>query len=77
MRKYIQGAFYVILIFIVLAAGCATAVDSKKKTIINEVNEEPADRLITVGFSQLGAESDWRSDNTDSMLGTFTTDAGY
>ena len=77
MRKYIKGAIFAILMFIVFAAGCATSVDSKKKASINEIPEEPADRLITVGFSQLGAESDWRSANTDSMLGTFTTDAGY
>ncbi|MCR4903699.1 MAG: ABC transporter substrate-binding protein [Butyrivibrio sp.] len=36
-----------------------------------------ADSYITVGFSQLGAESDWRSANTDSMLGTFTEQEGY
>ncbi len=36
-----------------------------------------ADSLITVGFSQLGAESDWRSANTESMLETFTEENGY
>ena len=30
-----------------------------------------------VGFSQLGAESDWRSANTESMKETFTTENGY
>ena len=77
MKKNIKGAALLILMVIVLAAGCATVTDSKKKTVKNVTEEEPADRLITVGFSQLGAESDWRSANTDSMLGTFTTDAGY
>ncbi len=35
-----------------------------------------ADRIV-VGFSQLGAESDWRSANTQSMLDTFTAANGY
>lgn len=33
--------------------------------------------LITIGFSQLGAESDWRSANTQSMLESFTEEYGY
>ncbi len=32
---------------------------------------------IVVGFSQLGAESDWRNANTKSMKSTFTTVNGY
>ncbi len=77
MKKYIKSALGIILFIIVFVAGCATVRDSKEKTNIDEVSEEQADRLITVGFSQLGAESDWRSANTDSMLSTFTTDAGF
>ncbi|MDR3304421.1 MAG: ABC transporter substrate-binding protein [Clostridiales Family XIII bacterium] len=33
--------------------------------------------LITVGFSQVGAESDWRMANTKSMKETFTEENGY
>ena len=32
---------------------------------------------IVIGFSQLGAESDWRSANTESMKTTFTAGNGY
>lgn len=32
---------------------------------------------ITVGFSQVGAESDWRTANTESMKSTFTEENGY
>ena len=35
------------------------------------------DNRIVVGFSQLGAESDWRSANTQSMKSTFTGENGY
>ena len=33
--------------------------------------------VITVGFSQVGAESDWRTANTESMQETFTEENGY
>ncbi|HIT89125.1 MAG TPA: ABC transporter substrate-binding protein [Candidatus Merdenecus merdavium] len=33
--------------------------------------------MITVGFSQVGAESDWRTANTDSMKSTFSEENGY
>ena len=33
--------------------------------------------MITVGFSQVGAESDWRTANTESMKSTFTEANGY
>lgn len=33
--------------------------------------------VITVGFSQVGAESDWRTANSESMKSTFTKDNGY
>ena len=32
---------------------------------------------ITVGFSQVGAESDWRTANTESMKSTFSEENGY
>ena len=34
-------------------------------------------RTITVGFSQVGAESDWRTANTESMKSTFSEENGY
>ena len=33
--------------------------------------------LITVGFSQVGAESDWRTANTESMKATFCEENGF
>lgn len=42
------------------------------------VSTKTADgKTITVGFSQVGAESDWRTANTTSMKGTFSTANGY
>lgn len=35
------------------------------------------DRAITIGFSQVGAESDWRTANSISIKETFTEDRGF
>lgn len=35
------------------------------------------DKVITVGFSQVGAESDWRTANSESMKSTFSEENGY
>ncbi len=52
-----------------MAAACGTQPQ--------EENEMASDEYIVVGFSQLGAESDWRSANTESMKSTFTMANGY
>ena len=38
---------------------------------------EEKKELLVVGFSQVGAESDWRTANTESMKSTFTEANGY
>ena len=35
------------------------------------------EKMITVGFSQVGAESNWRTANSISIKQTFTPDRGY
>ena len=43
-----------------------------------EEKKEAADgELITVGYAQVGAESDWRTANTESFKSTFTEENGY
>ncbi len=39
--------------------------------------DETGDQLIVVGFSQVGAESDWRNANTASMRAAFSEKNGY
>ena len=39
--------------------------------------KKDADRLIVVGYAQVGAESDWRTANTESFKSTFTEENGY
>ena len=47
--------------------------EEETPTLETEVKEE----LITIGFSQVGAESDWRVANTESMKGTLTEENGF
>ncbi len=60
----------ILLLCVVWLAGCGRKDE-------NMMIEEPAEERIVVGFSQLGAESDWRSSNTKSMRSTLTAGNGY
>ncbi len=53
----------------VLLCGCGKEVQSVAGT--------SEDKLIVVGFSQVGAESEWRVANTESMKATLTEENGY
>ena len=58
----------------ILLAGCGDRQSTAENIATPE--DTQTDRIV-VGFSQLGAESDWRSANTESMKSTFTKEAGY
>ncbi len=70
MKKVIKRLLIPItFMFFLLAASCG-----KPSAVIPETTMK---EYIVVGFSQLGAESDWRSANTESMKSTFTVGNGY
>ncbi len=50
---------------ILLAAGCGNRLASPNN--LEEAGQTQEKEYIVVGFSQLGAESDWRSANTESI----------
>lgn len=54
----------VAIALLMVVGGSTFAKDTKKK-------------LITVGYAQVGAESDWRTANTESFKSTFTEANGY
>lgn len=62
----------IFLVYLALACLCLL-------TACGQTQEEPEEArdLITIGFSQVGAESDWRVANTESILSTFTEENGY
>lgn len=56
----------------------AAAETTAAKTEAATTTAAPAEKKeIVVGFSQVGAESDWRTANTESMKSTFTEANGY
>lgn len=59
----------------VLLVGCGQK--SSSANVPAEDEGSTSVKHIVVGFSQLGAESDWRSANTESMRTTFSTENGY
>ncbi len=72
--KKIAGLAMVLLLFSAIMAGCGGSTNEGNSII--QVHHDDSS-LITVGFSQLGAESDWRSANTVSMQTAFVPEEGY
>lgn len=65
----------IVLIICMFVAGCGSSFFLKNKPAVTK--EEAANENIVVGFSQLGAESDWRSANTESMKAAFAAENGF
>ena len=65
----IKRMFAVIILMALLFCGCA-----KQSTSDEDASESD---LIVVGFSQVGAESEWRVTNTENMKATLSEENGY
>ncbi len=72
MKKKV-GIAASLLLTAVMVVSCSLG--GKKQE--EKVNDSAGQNLITVGFSQVGAESDWRNSNSLSMQNAFTQDEGY
>lgn len=72
MKKYV-GIAASLFFLMFIAVSCSLG---GKKTE-EKVNDYSKEKLVTVGFSQVGAESDWRNSNSLSMQNAFTQDEGY
>ena len=60
------------------AAAPAETEAAGEETEAKEAAADTGDKeLITVGYAQVGAESDWRTANTESFKSTFTEENGY
>ena len=59
-----------------LAVGCGGSKGSDSSDKSSD-SSSSSDDVITVGFSQVGAESDWRTANSESMKSTFSEKNGY
>ncbi len=70
-----KGKFFALLLVATMILGLVGC--GAKGTTANPKGSGDSGKLITVGFSQVGAESDWRTANTESMKSTFTEANGY
>ena len=64
MKKFIAVILSAMLSVFLIS--CGSQVSSEDELVTLEQKEQ--NKNIVIGFSQLGAESDWRSANTESML---------
>lgn len=66
-----------------MAVGCGSQTSEKEMNSMElasmefSASESIAEDIIVIGFSQLGAESDWRSANTASMKSSLTEENGF
>ena len=78
MKKKILSVLLAGMMVLSLAA-CSSTDTAKEedKTEAADGGAADAGDLIVVGYAQVGAESDWRTANTESFKSTFTEENGY
>lgn len=64
----------VLLILIIIVAVTTNGYKKDEQERRGNVTQE---KLVTIGFSQVGADSDWRTANSISIKQTFTPERGY
>lgn len=90
MKKKLLSVLLSTVMTVALLAGCGNATSEPaaapaEDTVADTAVAEPAEAepaaeakdLIVVGYAQVGAESDWRTANTESFKSTFTEENGY
>lgn len=79
MKGQVWGYFCSMVLVLLIITGCS--VTDREKDFLQDdeetVQEQTTTDLITVGFSQVGAESDWRTANSESMKEAFSEENGY
>lgn len=69
-KKAVTAVLLLLLTLSFSACGGKSAVETEPDTTTDE-------KLISVGFSQLGAESDWRNANTESIRNALSEENGF
>ena len=77
MRKNIMLLWLLLSMLAIVGCESSRFVSTKNKNSAQVPSENTESTNIEVGFSQLGAESDWRSANTESMKSAFSAKNGY
>lgn len=73
LRQFTKKLNRICIVAVILVVVFTTSCGQK----IGEDNVPPERKYITVGFSQVGAESDWRRANTESMKEALSKQNGF
>ncbi|WP_277208789.1 ABC transporter substrate-binding protein [Isoptericola croceus] len=79
-RKMMRGTVAALSATALLALGACSSEQAAPSTDTSNGDEQMAeggDELISIGFSQVGAESGWRAANTQSIQDTLTEENGF
>ncbi len=71
MKKVKRIIVYLLLVFLIIPQSACGDENKESK----QINKKQPHKVI--GFSQLGAESDWRIANSESVRNTFSRENGY
>lgn len=82
MKKFLSVLLAMVIVFSFAACGSKPSNEPASPAPAASANDpapaaDSAESLLVVGFSQVGAESDWRTANTQSMKATFVEENGY
>ena len=78
MKKFLALALALLMSLALVACGGDTAAeDTAAEDTATEDTAEEIGGLITVGFAQVGHESDWRTASTKSAQDVFSAENGY
>lgn len=66
-----------IAVSVMAAVAVSSMFAAKKEKKAKKAKKAPVEKVITVGYAQVGAESDWRLANTQSFKDTFVEANGY
>ncbi len=77
MKKRVLAILMCATMVVSMFTGCGSSGSKTTSTAGSSSSDSSSSSNITIGFSQVGAESDWRTANTESMKSTFSEDNGY
>ena len=76
LKKHSRRNMLPVLVSLLLV-GCKGQTVPAKDELLQKDMDNESKNLITIGFAQVGSESDWRNASTKSFRETFTEENGY
>lgn len=76
MKKFLAATLTAAMVFSLTACGGSSDSSSGKGDTASSSSDSSGDK-ISIGFAQVGHESDWRTASTESCRSTFSEENGY